>query len=729
MIRSFIAIASFFASVKAAHAEPITLIVTAVSTIFTTIGAGVTAAGVAVFGATAWGAIGAFLASPIGTLLLGVGLSLVSTLFQPKQKKSQNAPTIEAGKINVRITEPERWLCAGRVRQGGGAIFGEFSDDGAFWYVVIHSDSILANIETNFLDDQEVLVDLNNFVQTDDFCLDGEYNSYSGSGTKQIFFHFWTHTYSEGNPVPPANSSLAAAFPGLWTSDHKLVGTTYSVIRIGAIPIEHRAKVYKWRGVFGLGDPAGSIVGMWSHMYDPRDNTQNINDKSTWKTTSNPVLIWAWFRTHRYGRGKSMDSINWNMVSEQADICDQNVVGVYGTQKRYECGIAIPESKERSAAEQEILISCDGQLVFDNDGKCWVKVGYYEAATLTLTRNRDIVGMESVEAQNGESESQGVIVRYIDPDARYSTQPSAAWLNPLYYDPAETPKFLQVDVLACQNHNQAMRLAKAIGMRSQAEYKLLPTVGLRGLKARQERIINLQYDNVFSGEHEIVTTVEVDETGVFCGFGAVPVDVNRWTLLPGEERPKAVIAETTSSNILILPTGVSIAYNNNRIEAYFDPAPRSDWRYKFQYRTGSDEWTDMVTVMENNFSYSGVIAANAEYSVRYQTVSGSGKVTAWSSTVTINTSPLTLSGTPVTVATEGNPYTSWTLGVSGGVSPYAFTGSGLPPGITIDPSTGLVSGTPSTGGVGGIYPNISLRASDAIGNYKDFPQFTIEVFP
>lgn len=728
MIRIILAVFISIAWTNSAHAEPITLIVTAVSSIFSAVSAGVAAVGTAVFGATAWGAIAAFVASPIGSLLLGIGLSLVSTLFMPKQKKSQNAPTIEAGKVTVRIAEPERWLCAGRVRQGGGHVFGEFAADGAFWYVIIHSDSILTELEIHFLDDNEIIINGSKQVTTNDFCLDQDYNSYSGSGTKQLFYTFWTHTYTEGNPTPEANAALKAAFPGIWTDDHKLVGTTYSVVRIATLPIEHRAKIYKWRGSFGLGDPAPSVVGLWSNVYDPRDVTQDINNRATWKTSTNPILIWAWFRTHRYGRGKSMSSINWAKISEQADICDQSVVGAYGTQKRYECGIAIPESKERSQAEQEILLSCDGQLVFDNDGLCWVRVGAYEEATLTLTRNRDIIGMESVEAQNGESETQGVIVRYIDPEARYTAQPSAAWLNPLYYVPGETPKFIQVDVLACQNHNQAMRLAKAIGMRSQAEYKLLPTVGLRGLRARQERIINLQYDNTFSGEHEIVTTVEVDETGVFCGFGAVPINDERWDLMPGEERPKPVIAETTSLNILELPTGVSVVFRNGRFEATFDNSPRKDWRYLFQYRTGSDEWTNFITQMDKNFAYSGVVSINADYEIRYQTLSGSGKVTAWSSSIAINTSPLTLAGTPVTIAEKDDPYTAWTIIVSGGVSPYSFTDlyGRLPPGIVIDSLTGNVNGVPT---VEGVYNDIILRASDAIGNFKNFPSFNITVNP
>src|SRR5690606_9524890 len=135
----------------------------------------------------------------------------------------------------------------------------------------------------------------------------------------------------------------------------------------------------------------------------------------TYKPSRNAALIWAWFRTHPYGRRKPESSINWDRIAEQADICDQIVTGLNGTTKRYECGIGIPEDKQRVIAEQEILMSMDGQIVFDDDGKTWCRAGHWYTPTLTLTRNRDIIAMESVEARNGESETQGVIVRYTDP--------------------------------------------------------------------------------------------------------------------------------------------------------------------------------------------------------------------------------------------------------------------------------------------------------------------------
>lgn len=707
--------------------------------IFTAISSWVSAAGAAVqAGITAisvWANLSPFLIQMIGSLVLGIGVQLLGSLFVQKPK----APTIEASKVNVRLTEPERWIAAGRARVGGAVLFAEFDTSGNFWYVVVHSDSILTNAYRRYFDDKEINLNSNGEVIDLDFCLDAGGNiptdASIGIITINPQYKIWTTTYTETNPVPPGIQALKDAFPTLWTNDHKLVGTTYSVIRVKSQQQANRHKVFRWRGAIGVGEPSFSIVGDWSHCYDPRNPACVLGDRTTYVFSRNPAIIWAWFRTSKYGRGKAESEINWQRVAEQANICDEIIIDINANEiPRYVCGIAIPDSKERFVAEQEILMSCDGQLVFDDDGKCWPRVGYYYAPELSLVRNRDIVAMESVEAQNGESITQGVIVRYIDPSANYSAQPCAPWLNPLHYVPGEVPKFITVDALAVQDHNQAMRLAKSIGLRSQAAHKLLPTVGLRGLRARQERIVSLQYDNTFSGHYEIVTPVEVDSQGVFCGFGCVPIDGNRFDFLPGEEKAKPDRRESEQTTSLDLPSNVTITSDGDRIEITFNTAAREDVRYVFQYQQNTDGtpdenlWSDFTVSMSQNFAYSGIVVTNGEYHIRYKTVTTSGKSTTWYVWGIFATDRFVLTGTPVTTATVGVAYAGFTVGVSGGVSPYIFSDvyARLPSGITVNAATGAISGTPTTAGT---RTNIIIRIVDAANFAVNFQSFNITVAP
>ncbi|WP_305096488.1 hypothetical protein [Croceibacterium aestuarii] len=590
--------------------------------------------------------VSGFLGAVIGAVVIAAGSYAIQSVLGGGGRR---AADMEAGKVNVKIPEPPRWLNAGRARQGGGALFGEFDSAGNWWMLIVHSDEILqAGLPYQyFLDDEPVTLDGSNYVTQKEFRLktNKDKDPAESDGEGQGYIRIWTTTYSETDPTPPRIAEFDAAFPSKWTSDHKLVGTTFSVVCMNALEIEHRYKIYRWRGPFGLGEPAVSIAGDWANVYDPRDETQILGDRSTYKPTRNAALIWAWFRTHPFGRNKPESSINWTRIAEQADICDETVEGIESTQARYEAGVAIVDSKRRADAEREILLACDGQIVFDEDGKSWVRVGYYYEPTLSFSRNRDIMAMASMEAQDGESETQGVIVRYIEPAANYTVQPSAAWINPLYYDPLTTPKFLVVDIQPCQNHNQAMRLAKAIGERSQPRHKIGPTVNLRGLQARQERIVDIVYDNTFAGDYEIAAPVELDGTGIFTGFGAVPIGPYRWTLLPGEEQSKPVVDGSAGTVTYPAITGESVSYSEGTIRIDFPTAPRADATYVAEYIVTSeitggenDPWTPMAVNVD--LAVSGPVTGGVSYTVRYRYVTGSGRGPAWEYAIVTPENPM-----------------------------------------------------------------------------------------
>lgn len=67
-------------------------------------------------------------------------------------------------------------------------------------------------------------------------------------------------------------------------------------------------------------------------------------------------------------------------------------------------------------------------------------------------------------------------------------------------------------------------------------------------------------------------------------------------------------------------------------------------------------------------------------------------------TVTFTISnPVTMSPQAAPTAPVGSPE-SYQVVKSGGVGPFAWSATGLPPGLTINAATGLVSGTPTTTG-------------------------------
>jgi hypothetical protein len=90
---------------------------------------------------------------------------------------------------------------------------------------------------------------------------------------------------------------------------------------------------------------------------------------------------------------------------------------------------------------------------------------------------------------------------------------------------------------------------------------------------------------------------------------------------------------------------------------------------------------------------------NASFTVEV-TDSGSPPASAVASEViTLTVAPLVVSTTSLPAAVNGSPYSA-TLTATGGVAPYTWsiTAGALPAGVTLDPSTGVLSGTPSATG-------------------------------
>jgi N-acetylneuraminic acid mutarotase len=73
--------------------------------------------------------------------------------------------------------------------------------------------------------------------------------------------------------------------------------------------------------------------------------------------------------------------------------------------------------------------------------------------------------------------------------------------------------------------------------------------------------------------------------------------------------------------------------------------------------------------------------------------------------------PITLTPPPLPMAVKGKPYTTTLTASPAGVYTFALTGGTLPPGLTLNPATGVLSGAPTTNG---IY-NFTVTATGASG--------------
>ena len=92
-----------------------------------------------------------------------------------------------------------------------------------------------------------------------------------------------------------------------------------------------------------------------------------------------------------------------------------------------------------------------------------------------------------------------------------------------------------------------------------------------------------------------------------------------------------------------------------------------------------------------------------------------------------NRNLLVISGTPYTSSYQGSAYVGFTVTSVGGNGTYTYSLIGpWPTGITINSTTGVVSGTPT---VAGGYSGLSVRVTDSNSATDEIPSFSLTVIP
>lgn len=484
-------------------------------------------------------------------------------------------------------------------------------------------------------------------VLTEEFCLnedkDGVFNPPDDEGEvyeRNPRYTLWTVTPDPDNIYGAKPAAFTSAFPDL-PSDFYLAGVCYTIVRQKSMSLEQRFYVTQWGGAIGLGEPSVAIVGDFERMYDPRNVAHDIDDRSTWTSGgNNPALIWAWFWTHDYGMGRSMDSVNWDLVADCADICEEQVLNRSGEYvDRYQCHATILDSTKRGDAQAKILATMDGYIARDDDGLAYPIAGKYEAPSLTFSGSRDIYDSRTEIIDDGESAVDGVIVEYTSPDHEYTTQDCYPWQNPEYYVDGTVGNYQRVTIEYCQDHNQAFRLAGAIGARAQASKKAAITCGLKGLLATNVRSITLDLDDEFSGGFEIATPVKRTGDGRQTSFAVVPLSSDRWDgagqtegeppdILPSQEVDSDVSAP---GNMTITLDEVTISGGTAvRFGCTFDEPDNIDRYIQVRFSaSGFTDWDYFTINMDTLSGYSAILTDGQEYDLQWQTVTSSGKASGW----------------------------------------------------------------------------------------------------
>jgi hypothetical protein len=230
----------------------------------------------------------------------------------------------------------------------------------------------------------------------------------------------------------------------------------------------------------------------------------------------------------------------------------------------------------------------------------------------------------------------------------------------------------------------------------------------------------------------------IDQDFEPAGFGSLHPGVS-WVIEGGIRcynawAANSVINDSAPSNLAGLTdfTGATLGALVSSNEILIDGMDRSaaitvvdgDYRVRNQDNTEWQPWTSSPGTI-NPFQKLTLrrTASGSPSTTVTMTVTIGGVSEAW--TVTTASATLTISGTPTTPVNVGASY-SFTPTVAGGTPAYTFSifAGSLPPGVSLNTSTGALTGTTTTAGS---YTGITLRVTDSLSATADLGPFSIVV--
>lgn len=281
------------------------------------------------------------------------------------------------------------------------------------------------------------------------------------------------------------------AAPG-WTTDHRLRGLAYTVIRAPSVKAEKFSEIYPEGR-----PPVPTIIGEFGDPFDPRTGQRAF--------TVNGALIFAWFLTHPLGGRLPESKIDWQSFAAAADAADR--LG-------YELAGSWNANEAPKVTQANMLAALDASMWVDQTGRVRLDIGEWRAPTVRLTEDH-VLQIQSLSAGSEEGEAiTEQIVKYIDRARDYSeVEDTAVSVAAPVYEPKSA------DLIYCPTKDQALRLGRRIYRRETAAWRLEATVNLAGL-----RLINQRFVTVHLPAFGLVEEpMELDGWGFDPSTGAVSI--------------------------------------------------------------------------------------------------------------------------------------------------------------------------------------------------------------
>lgn len=421
--------ASYVAMASHAHADPVSLIATAIH--------GFLLSSTAI-SAAATGAIATVAANVIvGGALLGLsvlGAQRPTGAVNPSDAKS----TFETSESSVIEG-------LGRVRVGGMKAFGN-TDGSTRWRLVCRLQGPIAAVETYYVGGREVTIDSDGSVSSPPWAKAG------GSWMK------WEDKIGDG--AETAWPALIAAFPSLWTSDHRARGIAQSLLTYSNPGLAEE----KYLSLYQSGVPDTEQVVRAARVYDPFDELSDPDIPSTWNWSDNAILCAA--HVMRRDPAFGSDRFDWSLITAQAVKANISVATKTGTEKRARCWGMWAWEGARKETMEDLLRSVGAELRLTAAGKIWFELIDDDPAAEIAFTPRDFTDLDWVSGPEAVERPNICRVKYYSPERNYEMADidltGIAWARIDSEVAQYGPKYFDVDLPFSPSASQAQRIARRL---------------------------------------------------------------------------------------------------------------------------------------------------------------------------------------------------------------------------------------------------------------------------
>ncbi len=410
-----------------------------------------------------------------------------------------------------------------------------------------------------------------------------------------------------------------AAFPTIWTVDHKLTGQTTYYTTMAAPPLAKLAQVFPRQA-----ETAITMVAKLSAVMDPRTGNTAYSD-----LTGPAVLD---FLTHPDGYRMPLDAIDLPSFAAFTTVCDEAVpLRAGGTEKRYRVGGYYSLDDAPKDVLARLLMTADAQLYMTSEGKVGILGGRWVAPDVTIHAD-DILALSLTDGFDEFTDFNVLKGMFTSGAHRYQKTECAELVDDVaLLTQPERVETLEIDL--CPSAPQMRRLMHLWRARQLRRYTGSMRTNLVGLKARFPRGDGPHIIRVIDPEDGLDEVFEVTSHSYSVGSRTCEIGIATlanaypWTPATQEGDPPPALEDLEKPTLVVpVPTGltlsqevVALASGQNAVRivgVVADPArPALQLRLEYQLVIAPG-WQPMVVGQGDLRGFTGVVADGQVYQVR-----------------------------------------------------------------------------------------------------------------